>query len=49
MKKEYMLSFENEEKKNQSELSFEYRAYNFLNEYLFSYKRDGISLAFLTT
>ncbi len=44
MKKEYMLSFENEEKKNQSELSFEYRAYNFLNEYLFSYKRDGISL-----
>ncbi len=43
-KQEFILSFNNEEKRRYEEFLFEYRNYSIINEYKFIYQRDGISL-----
>lgn len=43
-KQEFILSFENEQKKRYEEFLFEYRNYSIIDKYQFIYQRDGISL-----
>lgn len=43
-KQEFILSFENEQKKRYEEFLFEYRNYSIIDKYQFIYQRDGVSL-----
>lgn len=43
-KQEFILSFENQQKKRYEEFSFEYRSYSIIDKYQFTYQRDGVSL-----
>ena len=43
-KQEFILSFENQQKKRYEEFLFEYRNYSIIDKYQFIYQRDGVSL-----
>lgn len=43
-KQEFILSFDNQQKKRYEEFLFEYRNYSIIDKYQFIYQRDGISL-----
>ena len=43
-KQEFILSFENQQKKRYEEFLFEYRNYSIIDQYQFIYQRDGVSL-----
>lgn len=43
-KQEFILSFDNQQKKRYEEFLFEYRNYSIIDKYQFIYQRDGVSL-----